>query len=55
VLEYFADKGYAKPVTRIGMPTDSFVEHGTIAELQKLYGMDVEGIRKCIMHNNYEL
>ena len=52
VLEYFADKGYAKPVTRIGMPTDSFVEHGTIAELQKLYGMDVEGIKQCIMHNS---
>ena len=52
VLEYFADKGYTKRVTRIGMPTDSFVEHGTIAELQKLYGMDVEGIRKCIMQNS---
>ena len=52
VLEYFADKGYTTRVTRIGMPTDSFVEHGTIAELQKLYGMDVEGIRKCIMQNS---
>ena len=52
VLEYFADKGYTTRVTRIGMPTDSFVEHGTIAELQKLYGMDVEGIRKCIIQNS---
>ena len=51
VLEYFADKGYTARVTRIGMPTDSFVEHGTIAELQKLYGMDVEGIRKLIIDN----
>lgn len=48
VLEYFADKGYTAKVTRIGMPTDTFVEHGTIAELQKLYGMDVEGIRKTL-------
>ena len=50
VLEYFADKGYTPHVTRIGMPTDTFVEHGTIAELQKLYNMDVEGIRRVIKH-----
>lgn len=50
VLEYFADKGYTPHVTRIGMPTDTFVEHGTIAELQKLYGMDVEGIKRAIKH-----
>ena len=50
VLEYFADKGYTAKVTRIGMPTDTFVEHGTIAELQKLYNMDAEGIRRVIKH-----
>ena len=50
VLEYFADKGYTPHVTRIGMPTDTFVEHGTIAELQKLYNMDAEGIRRVIEH-----
>ena len=48
VLEYFADKGYTPHVTRIGMPTDTFVEHGTIAELQKLYNMDAEGIKRVI-------
>jgi hypothetical protein len=32
------------------MPTDTFVEHGTIAELQKLYNMDAEGIRRVIKH-----
>jgi len=51
VLEYFADKGYTPHVTRIGMPTDTFVEHGTIAELQKLYNMDAEGIRKTIQNS----
>ena len=51
VLEYFADKGYTAKVTRIGMPTDTFVEHGTIAELQKLYNMDAEGIRKTIQNS----
>lgn len=50
VLEYFADKGYTPHVTRIGMPTDTFVEHGTIAELQKLYNMDAEGIKRVIKH-----
>ena len=50
VLEYFADKGYTPHVTRIGMPTDTFVEHGTIAELQKLYNMDAEGIKRVIEH-----
>ena len=50
VLEYFSDKGYTAKVTRIGMPTDTFVEHGTIAELQKLYNMDVEGIKRVIEH-----
>ena len=50
VLEYFADKGYTAKVTRIGMPTDTFVEHGTIAELQKLYNMDAEGIKRVIEH-----
>ena len=51
VLEYFADKGYTPHVTRIGMPTDTFVEHGTIAELQKLYNMDAEGIKKTIQNS----
>ena len=45
VLEYFADHGYTPRVTRLGMPTDSFVEHGTIRELQHICGIDPEGIR----------
>ena len=44
VLEYFADHGYTPRVTRLGMPTDSFVEHGTIRELQHICGIDPEGI-----------
>ena len=49
VVEYFADKGYNAKVTRLGMPTDSFVEHGTVAELQHIVGIDAEGICQCIM------
>lgn len=44
VLEYFADNGYAPRVTRLGMPTESFVEHGTVAELQHLAGMDADAV-----------
>ena len=50
VLEYFADHGYTPRVTRLGMPTDCFVEHGTISELQKVCGIDPEGIRFTIEH-----
>ena len=49
VLEYFADKGYTPRVTRLGMPADSFVEHGTIRELQKVCGIDPEGIRESLL------
>lgn len=49
VLEYFADHGYTPRVTRLGMPTDSFVEHGTIRELQKVCGIDPEGIRESLL------
>lgn len=48
VLEYFADNGYAPHVTRLGMPTDSFVEHGTVAELQHLAGMDAEAVCNAV-------
>ena len=49
VLEYFADHGYTPRVTRLGMPADSFVEHGTIRELHKVCGIDPEGIRESIL------
>ena len=52
VLEYFADHGYNPHVVRLGMPSTEFVEHGTVAELQHVTGIDAEGICKCIMHNS---
>ena len=55
VVEYFADHGYTPQVTRLGMPTTEFVEHGTVAELQHIVGIDAEGIRKCIMNHEDEL
>ena len=47
VLEWMNDHGYQPKVTLLGMP-DSFVEHGTVAELQKIVGIDAEGIIKAI-------
>lgn len=47
VLEWLDDNGYAVQVERLGLP-DAFVEHGTVAELQHIVGIDAEGIRRAI-------
>lgn len=43
VLEWFADYGYQPKVERMGLP-DAFVEHGTVAELQSIVGIDKQHI-----------
>lgn len=48
VLEFFADNGFSPRVTRLGMPTDKFVEHGTVAELQHLAGMDADAVCEAV-------
>ena len=50
VLEWMNDHGYQPKIVRLGLP-DSFVEHGTVAELQKIVGLDVESIRKEILNS----
>ena len=50
VVEWMNDHGYSPSVTRMGLP-DQFVEHGTVGELRKIVGMDVEAIREEINHN----
>jgi len=47
VLEWMSDHGYAPHITRLGLP-DSFVEHGTVAELRHLVGLDKEAIIKSL-------
>ena len=47
VLEWLSDHGYIKEVVRMGMP-DDFVEHGTVAELRKVIGLDKESILNVI-------
>lgn len=49
VLEYFADNGMTPMVKRLGLPTDTFVEHGTIAQLQHITGIDADAIVETIM------
>ena len=47
VLEWMNEHDYHPKVTILGMP-DEFVEHGTVAELQKIVGFDTESIIKAI-------
>lgn len=47
VLEWMEDKGFHPEITRLGLP-DSFVEHGTVAELQHIVGIDPKGIAQAI-------
>jgi 1-deoxy-D-xylulose-5-phosphate synthase len=51
VLEWLADHGYAKRVTRLGIP-DRFIEHGKPAELYHMAGLDTESIIKAIRPSN---
>ncbi len=48
VVEYMADHGYTPRIVRMGLP-DHFVEHGTIAELQQLCGIDAQSIKRTIL------
>lgn len=50
VIEWFADKGVTLPVTRIGVPEGKFVTHGSVAELQKLCGLDSDSIYRGIVN-----
>lgn len=47
VAEWFADRGCARTVRRIGIP-DTFVAQGTVAQLRRLCGMDAGAIAKAI-------
>lgn len=47
VLEWMNDHNYQPKVVRLGLP-DSFVEHGTVAELQHIVGIDADGIINAI-------
>jgi len=44
-LEFIGEHDYKNKVTVLGIQ-DHFVEHGTIDELQKMNGIDVNSIKK---------
>ena len=47
ILEFMADKGYTARVKRLGIP-DKYIEHGTQTELNRVCGIDKEGIEKAV-------
>lgn len=51
ILEWMSDHGYRPQITRMGIP-DEFVEHGTVAQLREIIGLDNESIRKTIENQN---
>lgn len=51
VLEWLSDHGYNRIVKRIGIP-DSFITHGSVAQLKKLCGMDSHSIANEIVKAN---
>ena len=47
VLEWLSDNGHTKKVTRLGIP-DTFIEHGSPAQLYKICGLNADSIVKAI-------
>jgi len=47
VLEFFSENNYNPTVKRVGLP-DQFIEHGSVAELHQLCGLDKKGIEKVV-------
>lgn len=48
VQEWLADNGFHIPVTRLGIP-DSFIQHGSVAQLQQICGIDSDSILKTCL------
>ena len=47
VMEWMSDQHYTCHIARLGLP-DHFVEHGTVAQLQRIVGIDKEGIIQAV-------
>lgn len=48
VMEWLSDHGYSPVIKRLGLP-DRFVEHGTVAQLQDIVGIDAAHIKQTIL------
>ncbi|MFG6685038.1 1-deoxy-D-xylulose-5-phosphate synthase [Mariniflexile sp. HNIBRBA6329] len=46
ILEFAATHNYKNTIKVLGIP-DTFMEHGSVTELQKSIGLGVEGLNKC--------
>ncbi|MCI6110216.1 MAG: 1-deoxy-D-xylulose-5-phosphate synthase, partial [Prevotella sp.] len=47
VLEWMNDNGYHPDIKRLGLP-DNFVEHGTVAQLREIVGLDEKSIKRML-------
>jgi len=54
VLEFANEHGYSQKVERLGLP-DSFIEQGTVDELQELSHIDEEAITRCLIKLLHEV
>ena len=48
IIEFASENNYTTPIKTLGVP-DVFIEHGTVEELQKICGIDVESIMKLLL------
>ena len=55
VLEWMNDHDYSPRITRLGMPYNEFVEHGTVEELQHIVGIDAASIKDLLLAVSQEL
>ena len=49
IVEFASENNYSKPVKVIGIP-DTFIEHGTVEELQKMCGIDVKSLESLFLN-----
>ena len=48
ILEFASQNNYQNNIEVMGIP-DTFIEHGSINELQKSIGLDIDGIKNKIL------
>ncbi|MGV1011399.1 MAG: 1-deoxy-D-xylulose-5-phosphate synthase [Flavobacterium sp.] len=48
ILEFASENNYTTPIKTLGIP-DVFIEHGTVEELQKICGIDVDSIVELLL------
>ena len=49
IIEHATEKGFLKPVKRLGIG-DEFIPHGSVGELEQLTGLDQNSIKKELEH-----